>query len=260
MKKISLLLCLFPLAASAFDSAKFQSQIAIDQRAIQEIKKFSADMPSEYASKLPRLMMRKMFQEKQTFLATIAGNPCKPSSKVTFLNAGEVIGANRYPRAEQEAVDSFEEGFIKIESVGCLKASIALEAMTEARKPSFQMSVVSELKGSRIAGSLTCDSTSVTGIGTSKYCFISSALNTATESYLFTQNVTNAPLSEASAPVYFRSILMSFHEANNQTYSHTIAYVRGAKVPGLVRSIAKTRIQQTQTNSYTKLNQSVSPR
>lgn len=260
MKKLTVFLCLLPLAASAFDNARFEGKIAIDSRVISEMNKFSNDgqkLPSEYLSQFSRQMKSRIIQDKRNFLARIEGKPCQPSSVVTFIKSGGAIGKTSFGAAEQDAVDAFENGIIKIEAVGCLNGLVAAEAMTEARKPSFQLSVVSELKSSVIQGPLTCERTSVPMLGSSQYCYTSIAGNTSNESYLFTQNVTNAPLAQADAPVFFRSIYMSFHEQGNQTYSHSIAYVRGAAVPGLVRGMAKSKIQATQTRSFTKMGQIV---
>lgn len=260
MKAFTLLALLIPLSGFAFDNAKFEGKIAIDQRVISEMAKFSSDgtkLPSDYISKFASKMRSRIIQEKREFLASIAGKPCVASSKVSFIKAGEAIGSTNYPRAEQDAIDDFEKGIVMIEAVGCLNGKVAQEAMAESRKSSFQMSVVNELKSSAVNGPLTCEKTSVPFLGSSQYCFTSIAASTESESYLFTQNVTNAPVAQASAPVFYRSIYMSFHEVGNQTYSHTIAFVRGPAIPGIAKSTAKSRIQETQTRTFQKLNQIV---
>ncbi len=46
---------------------------------------------------------------------------------------------------------------------------------------------------------------------------------------------------------------MTFTEKAGVTHSHTIAYVRGPKIPGLLKGIGRSRIISTQTKSFAEL-------
>jgi hypothetical protein len=254
MKNLSLILLLCPAISFA---QSFSRQVQVDSRVVTELRKFSAggtSLPESYASSFPQVMLRRILSEKQRFLTGVSsGKACVPSTTVTYMNAGELIGSRGQGAADADAIDEFESGMIKIESVGCLSGNVAARAAALVSQPAFQLKVVGELKSSRIQGNLTCDHTSVTGLGDSRYCFTSISQNSASESHLFTQNVSNAPVAQASAPVFYRSIYMTFTEKANVTHSHTIAYVRGPKIPGLLKGIGRSRIISTQTKGFIEL-------
>ncbi len=252
MKNSFLLVLIFPL----FSYAQSFS-VPHDNRVGVELRKFSLNgsmLPDSYIQSFPAQMKRKILAEKQAHLRSVSnGSGCTPSTKVTFLKAGEAVGSAGHTAADADTIDDFETGMIRIEALGCLNGNVAARALELVKEPAFQLSVVSELKSSRTQGNLTCDHTSVTALGDSQYCFITASDKSGDLAWMFTQNVTNAPVSVASAPVYFRSIFMTFVQKNNVTYSQTIAYIRGAKVPGLVKGIARSRISSTQTKSFVEL-------
>jgi hypothetical protein len=235
----------------------FHRQVKVDPRVVTELSKFFAhgnSLPESYTSAFPQVMLRRIMAEKSKFLAEVSsGKSCNPNTIVTFMNGGELVGGREEGAADTDTINEFESGMIKIEAIGCLPGNVAAKAASKVAEPAFQKKVVGELKSSQINGNLTCDHTSVTGLGDSKYCFTSVSQNAVSESHLFTQNVTNAPVKEASAPVFYRSIYMTFTEVNGVTHSHIIAYVRGPKIPGLLKSVARSRIVSTQTKSFVEL-------
>lgn len=252
MKTLLALLLLSPLCSLAQSFS-----VGIDPRVKAELRKFSDGgnaLPDSYVEALPRTILSKMTAEKRSHLSRVnSGAGCAPTTSVTFLKAGDLLGSRGQGAADADAIDEFESGMIRIEALGCMRGEHASEALDLVNQPAFQLSVVSELKSSQILGGLTCDRTSVTGLGSSEYCYTSLSRKTPGLAWTFTQNVTNAPVSQASAPVYFRSIFMTFTEKNGVTYGHTIAYVRGPKIPGILRGVGRSRISSTQARSFVEL-------
>ncbi len=257
MRPYYAMILLLPLSSFATSVASFQSRIGIDHRVPTEMKKFEnkgEKLPDNYITSFPQQMLKKMFQDKRAFISGLKPDKaCELRAEVTFLKSGDLFGKSSFPRVEQDAVDEFENGIIKIESVGCLSAHQGLPGMKKFNNTSFKLSTIAELKSSKLINGLTCEQTSVIGLGNSDYCYVSTTLDTEDENFLFTQNVTNAPTEIASATVFYRSTYTSFHEVGNETMTHTLAYVRGPKVPGLLRGIARSKILAAQKKGNQKL-------
>jgi hypothetical protein len=257
MKTPFAFLLLMPLVSLASEVTSFQGKVKIDPRVNIEIKKFEINgqkLPDSYVSSFSQQMLRKVFQDKRNFISSIQeGKACSPNAQVNFLRSGELLGPANLPRVEQDVVNDFENGIIRIESVGCLGPNKGLAGMNKFNNTAFKLSTISELKSSKSVHGLICEQTSVTGLGNSDYCYTSANINTDAENFLFTQNVTNAPIALASAPVYYRSTYTSFHELGNDTFTHTIAYVRGPKIPGILRGIARSKILAAQKKGNQKL-------
>lgn len=254
MKRFCFLLLSVALDSLALSPEEFRAFVRVDPRVSSELAGFVDDgvrLPRPYIQSFEALMLERIFNEKKAF--TSRRLPCTPSTVVTFLTSTGIpldADANGQTRA---SVADFESGIVRIESVGCLSGQVAGRALAISMKPSFQMKVVKELQESRLQGDLTCERTSVPLVGTSRYCYKSTTRQDSSDAYLFTQNVSNAPLAQAGAPVFYRTMLLSFHNRGDHTVSHLVAYVRGSKISPLLRGIARSTIQRTQGRSLREL-------
>ena len=254
MKLFFFLLLFHPLDSSALSPEEFRAFVRVDPRVSIELRGFVDDgvrLPDRYIQSFEALMLERLFNDKRAF--TSRRLLCTPSTVVTFLpSAGIPLGADANGQT-RATVAAFEAGIVRIESVGCLSGQVADSALAISMNPTFQMKVVRELQESRLQGGLTCDRTSVPLVGTSRYCYKSTTRQDSSDAYLFTQNVSNAPLAQAGAPVFYRSMLLSFHNRGDHTVSHLIAYVRGSTIGPLLRGLARLTIKKTQSRSLREL-------
>jgi hypothetical protein len=204
-----------PENSSVYSELPFASWIDLidnDPRIGIELKEYISNnetLPDAYVESFTASVKNKLFSAQQDW---IKNANCTSYVKGEFINKGKSAKNNNYSSRESETIQSFESSLIRIESTGCLTSNSSLEVFNEYIKPSFQLAAISTLKSSNIVNNMICEKTEVFALGSSQYCYnvqINYEASTDTLS-LHTYNLTNAPISEASAPVYFREIVFTF--------------------------------------------------
>lgn len=239
---------------------EWKQSIKSDSRMLNELKKYTDDnkrLPDSYILELTSKLKSKLFLEQARW---IKDAKCTSSAKGEFLSEGKIVKRNTYPNIEEDTINSFEDGFIRIEASGCLNSNSPMKVLSEYMKAEFQLMAIAELKSSEIKNNLICEKTEVFGIGPSQYCY-NALINNESDGEmvsLHTYNLTNAPISEASASVYFRELIFTFKQvAPNKIAANVIVYVRGPNVPGLVRGFARSKIESAQIKLFKLLNQKI---
>jgi len=243
------------------DNTTWLNDLSIHPNVYSEFKKYKSngqELPQNYINEVIGKSRKETLNRQKLWLQ----NPgCELKAKSEILDASPFIARPAYSSNEIDLISDFESSFIRIEATGCVSTDSALKVFNEYISIDFQKAAISEIKHSEIKKDGICDTTEVFGIGKSKYCsdmFVNydEASNLVT---LHTYNVSNAPLKEANAPVYFREILASFKKVGPKLVAvNFIAHVRGGNVPTLVRSVARSKIESTQTKLFNLLNQRVS--
>lgn len=243
------------------DNTTWLNDLAIHPNVYFEFKKYKGngqELPQTYINEVIG-KSRKETSNRQKLWLQKPG--CELKAKSEILDSSPFIARPNYSLNEIDLISDFESSLIRIEASGCVSTDSPLKVFNEYISPAFQKAAISEIKHSEIRKDTICDTTEVFGIGKSKYCSdvyvnYDEASNLIT---LHTYNVGNAPLKEANAPVYFREILASFKKVGPKVVAvNFIAHVRGGNVPTLVRSVARSRIESTQTRLFNLLNQRVS--
>jgi hypothetical protein len=229
-------------------------------KVVQEFRMYkynNQELPLNYMSSFIQHSRRDLFQKQAQW---IKQGRCDLSASGEVLNGKKFIKQESFSAHEVDIIDSFESSLIKIEATGCVKADSPLKVFNEYIKADFQKQAIAELKSSEIVADTICEKTEVFGIGKSHYCYdVSVNYDEEAEVLtLHTYNVGNAPRTVADAPVYFREIVATFKKlSNGQVGVSFFVYVRGADVPALARSIARSKIKETQLRLFKLLNERV---
>lgn len=236
------------------------NSLTIHPNVYSEFKKFPAnqELPQTYIGEVVKKSRLETSKRQNLWLQR---PDCELKAKSEILDSTPFVARSNYSSSETTSISNFESSLIRIEASGCVSSDSPFKVFNVFITGEFQKAAISELKFSETKKEVICETTEVFGIGKSQYCY-DVFVNYDEKSKLVTlhtYNVTNAPLKEANAPVYFREILASFKKIGpNQIAVNFIAHVRGGNVPTLVRSIARSKIESTQTRLFTLLNQRVS--
>ena len=238
----------------------YAGKIFKTSKVVQEIRMYkynNQELPTSYLNGFIQKSRKDLFQKQADW---IKQGRCDLSASGEILNGKKFIKQESFSAHEVEMIDSFESSLIKIEATGCVKSDSPLKVFNEYIKADFQKQAILELKSSEIVADTICEKTEVFGIGKSHYCYDVS-VNYDEEAdvlTLHTYNVGNAPRTVADAPVYFREIVATFKKlSNGQVGVSFFVYVRGADVPTLARSIARSKIKETQLRLFKLLNERV---
>ncbi len=241
------------LAAQAYDTDFFKgftSRLEVPPAVIQEINgfKFNEQGPPEgYADSFLKLITHKIQNEKILALTTLS-KACKESVSVSFAQALLT------PYASHPAVQEFESGLIRIELSACYSHGTPTEAIRIFSDPDFQNEALNTLKESHGNGALICDTTEVTTIGTSKYCYLPVIESSPQLALHHHFNITNDP-DPKLVKVYFRELFATAQQTDSGIAFHLITYIRSAKISGLKKMFARNVINLEQNQSTSLLRE-----
>lgn len=159
--------------------------------------------------------------------------------------------------SDVESVHVFEDELIQIESTSCLPRMDLEKLVAKFYSDSFQLKYIDGLTASRSTENLNsvCQSTSVFGVGSSKYCSQYSFWRDQNRIIVFSANVLND--KKASAPVYLRWLTTVFQlQSDGTVLVYNLTQGRGPALPfhSLVKSIASKQQQKLMNGLIAEMN------
>lgn len=213
------------------------------QGVFSELAKFPGLSPA-YIQQLPVTINQILNANEQNYHKNIKA-VCTPKINVQYIN--------QITQGNDSVVKDFESGFIGIEATLCFTNTKIDKVISLYTNREFQAQSVSTIKGSYQNGNLICEKTSAPTIGNSHYCYEQQAFADPTYILNYAFNVWNDSVQNANAPVYFRDVMATATQVQNNVEFHLQTYVRGPKLNFFQKAFAKGAISNEQQSLYEKM-------
>jgi hypothetical protein len=171
---------------------------------------------------------------------------------VEFLDGDSI----KYPPNWQlsSAEKEFEDGFVRVEAIACLRNSDAKKAMTIFLDNDFRIHSLAQLSFSKYQSGLLCE-------GTSSVPFVASAtsqcMNLQRYSGAGAEAVygTIASNTPGAQPVYFRENLVTFVDLpSGGVGAHLVMWARADKIAGIFHGPARGKLSSAQRDAFAELD------
>jgi hypothetical protein len=241
--------------------ATLESSLAIDPRVIRVMEAFDDDRPDRvhvprgYALKMANMMKTRFFSELKSAMASLKTRECQPSFRLDFLPSGfSKISTASFSPAEQELIDRFESGFIRIERVNCFEANFPkLPAMAEFLKPEFRQKTADMIRDTRFAGPAICEHVYHFGAGHTEYCYEPKFYRDGTSVFNHSWIVQTTQPPKMDLPTSFREMTFSLVDTPKGTALHTLVYARIGIVPRLFRGLVRSGFEDATSKQMDEL-------
>lgn len=210
-----------------------------------ELAKFPG-LTEAYIQKFPGHIAQSLAEKEKSYLKSIQSS-CQPKVDVQYITT--------LTDSKSSAAKDFESGFISIDTTFCFQGASPEKVIELYSAPEFQQSSVSTINESVRKGDLVCEKTTAPTIGNSHYCYNQEIQKNQNYIISFSFNVWNDILENADAPVYFREVVVSATQIQNNTQFHLQTLVRGPKLGFFQKIFAKGAIESEQQSVYEKMKQ-----
>lgn len=245
----SKLLALFILGLSVHALA--QSGV-VPTATVEELRKFRSQeqaLSEDYVRQLPLKIHQEILTQEKRFQDKIQGQ-CQEMFNIKF--GGAII-------AGDDASREFEDGMIRVEASKCFTNTSPEELLRVSESKEFKAKAFSTIRAITQEGPKFCETTYVSGLGNSHYCYLTRGLENSGD-YASTYNfvISNGNPQTFNAQVFFREGFVSARQMGSVTQYHIISYVRGAeKMSSFKQFFAKGIMQKEQENVFETLRQAV---
>lgn len=239
-----------------------ESSLAIDPRVIRVMEAFDDDRPDRvhvpraYAVKMANMMKTRFFSELKSAMASLKTRGCQPSFRMDFLPSGfSKISTASFSPAEQELIDRFESGFIRIERVNCFEANFPkLPAMAEFLKPEFRQKTADMIRDTRFAGPAICEHVYHFGAGHTEYCYEPKFYRDGATIFNHSWIIQTTQPPKMDLPTSFREMTITMVDTPKGAALHTLVYARIGVVPRLFRGLVRSGFEDATSKQMDELN------
>lgn len=200
----------------------------------KEISKYPG-LNSAYADELPNAIRKQISQQAKAVIeSAIKTGTCTPGDTVTF-------GSPSAAAANDSVAKEFEASMVHVETIYCLPGIQTQYVAKTFLTPYYQKNAFPEVVESIHTGNKVCQKTSAFGVGKGDLCYTNSTLESDGNYFLHSYVDYNGP--QSTAPTYFREFFTAFIRLPNATMYYGNIYARGIKIGGMLKSIAKMKIE-----------------
>jgi len=233
----------------------WQASTQTDSRLYEQMSRFSSDgnpLKGAFEAAFTDNIKYDVFWRANNQVDQFRSGHCTPATNVGFLDSDSL----HYPAKWQlSAVEKdFEDGFVRVESVACLKHGDAAKAMRIFLDNDFRLKSLAQLSSSKYEGGLLCEGTSKVPLVTSatSQCMALQRLEGAGIQSVYGMIVGN---TSGFQPVYFRQNLVTFVDMpDGSVAAHLVIYGRADTIASILHGPARSKLRSAQQDAFAELD------